>query len=311
MRRYVLGGLVLLLAFGLSPGLGSATAQEPEPTPSPAAVAPEAAEAAVQPSCGDCHELAATFTRNPHARGMLEGGVVPNGTCETCHGDATAHIEAGGDPSLIVKPQGREGANICLTCHNVASDQKTFHAGVHANSALVNCLSCHAIHKSDPRSPRLLAAPQPALCNNCHLTQVAEFRNRPYTHRIGRGGMECTSCHETHARPGKETLRRNDAGESPCLSCHSEKRGPFVFQHPGMAIGDCQNCHQPHGSNNPKMLKRAQVYQLCMECHTQINHDTLGSTPPAFHNLNLARYRNCTTCHVAVHGSNRSPQLFK
>ena len=59
------------------------------------------------------------------------------------------------------------------------------------------------------------------------------------------------------------------------------------------------------------MLQRAQVYQLCIECHSNLGHETLGSQPPAFHNLNLARYRNCTTCHVAVHGSNRSPALLK
>jgi hypothetical protein len=26
--------------------------------------------------------------------------------------------------------------------------------------------------------------------------------------------------------------------------------------------------------------------------------------PPSFHNLNSPTYRNCTTCHVMIHGSN-------
>jgi predicted CXXCH cytochrome family protein len=70
-------------------------------------------------------------------------------------------------------------------------------------------------------------------------------------------------------------------------------------------------CHEPHASNNMHRLKRATVSQLCLECHSPITGGTLGSQPPSFHNLLTARYQNCTTCHVAIHGSNRSPQLVK
>jgi nitrate/TMAO reductase-like tetraheme cytochrome c subunit len=55
------------------------------------------------------------------------------------------------------------------------------------------------------------------------------------------------------------------------------------------------------------------VAQLCIECHSPIASvsTTFGSQPPSFHNLSLPRYQNCTTCHVAIHGSNRDPQLLK
>ena len=101
------------------------------------------------------------------------------------------------------------------------------------------------------------------------------------------------------------------SGEAICYSCHAEKRGPFVFPHDALAVGDCQSCHEPHGSPNPHRLKRPQVFQLCIECHSPITGTTLGSQPPSFHNLSNPRYQNCTTCHVAVHGSNQSPQLLK
>ena len=102
-------------------------------------------------------------------------------------------------------------------------------------------------------------------------------------------------------------------GELPCLSCHAETcAGPFVFQHVTGSGGDCLSCHQPHGSNNPNMLQWARVDQLCLSCHSQTGGPkTYGSQPPSFHDLTLPRYRNCTTCHVAVHGSNLSPQLLK
>lgn len=286
------------------------TAQDP---PATAATEQEAApEAEATPLCSDCHDLAATFHANPHARGGIKKGVVPNNLCTSCHGDGTAHMEAGGDPTLIFKPVGLEGSNkSCMTCHDVTTDRITRHAGVHANSAAVNCLTCHSIHKAAPIAAHLLAKPQQALCSSCHATQSASFRNKPYAHRLGRGGMECSSCHEPHGRPGAENVRATKTGEIACLNCHSEKRGPHVFEHGGAALGDCTTCHEPHGSSNPKQLKRATIAQVCLECHSPTGTGTLGSQPPSFHNLLLPRYQNCTTCHVAVHGSNRDPQLLK
>jgi DmsE family decaheme c-type cytochrome len=141
------------------------------------------------------------------------------------------------------------------------------------------------------------------------------MREKPFTHRPVTNVMECTSCHDPHGRPGKESLKLTRAGEPPCLTCHTEKRGPFVFEHPtglsANAASNCESCHENHGSSNPKQLIRAQVSQLCLECHSTSTPTTLGSQPPSFHNLSLPRYRNCTTCHVAIHGSNLSPQLLK
>lgn len=266
-----------------------------------------AQESAV-PSCGDCHDDQwKAFATNPHGHGVK----LTNATCEKCHGDGKAHIEAGGDKTLIYKPAGVAGADkTCLSCHDLATDRVTRHNGPHSNSATVNCLTCHSIHSST-QSTHLLAKPELALCNTCHATQVASFRNKPYAHRIGTGGMECSSCHEPHGRAGREMLRTTNAGELPCAGCHKQQRGPFVFQHGSVAIGDCLTCHEPHGSSNRNRLIRSNIGQLCLECHSPIGGKGLGSQPPSFHNLSLPRYQNCTTCHVAVHGSNRDPQLLK
>ena len=87
------------------------------------------------------------------------------------------------------------------------------------------------------------------------------MREKPFTHRPVDGVMECTSCHDPHGRPGKESLKLTRAGELPCLSCHAEKRGPFVFEHPtGLTATPrrtARRCHEPHGSSNPKQLMRA------------------------------------------------------
>ena len=105
--------------------------------------------------------------------------------------------------------------------------------------------------------------------------------------------------------------RHGTTVDEACTSCHAEKRGPFVFEHVNGVAGDCMSCHENHGSSNNKRLKRATVKNLCLECHSTLSTKTLGSQPPSFHNVSLPRYQNCTTCHVAVHGSYLSPLLLK
>lgn len=279
------------------------------------AFAPRAAaeeEAAALPACTDCHDAMKALATTPHAHGQVKKDEIPNAVCEKCHGPGKEHIEGGGDKTKIYKPAGVEGANkTCLTCHAVSNDRITRHGGMHSNSAAVNCLTCHSVHNSDPHTPHLLVTRQMTLCDSCHMPQAASFRNKPYAHRLGRGGMECSSCHEPHGRPGKESLKRTRANESPCLTCHADKRGPYVFQHGGVAIGECTTCHEAHGSSNPRRLVRATIGQVCIECHSPLGGHAAGSQPPSFHNLSLPRYQNCTSCHVAIHGSNRDPQLLK
>jgi DmsE family decaheme c-type cytochrome len=294
IRPIALGGLALLLFFGLSPGL---QAQE------------QAAESEFH--CYDCHDQAKAFTTNPHARNELKDGNVPNHVCESCHDGGTAHMEAGGDKALITVPRGLDGAkNTCAACHDKAGVQRSPRMGVHANSAAVNCLTCHSIHNPADRMT-LVSKPETELCASCHQEKASQMRNMPYTHRFGRGGLTCSTCHDPHARPGEQNLRRTRQGEPPCASCHTDKRGPFVFQHGGNEVGKCWSCHEVHGSTKPMMLRRPTVAQLCIECHSPINAKDFGSQPPSFHNLTDPRYQNCTTCHVAIHGSNRSPALLK
>lgn len=317
MKRLLLGGLLSLLLLGFPARTVAQEAQAPVPPPATEPATATAAEEAPSPSCSDCHDQAKHFVTNPHARGAVTNGVVSNDACATCHGDGTEHMEAGGDKTKIVVPRGRTGSDeTCLLCHEQTK------GGMHANSEQVNCLTCHSIHSSDPRSPHLVAKPQLALCGTCH-TQPASMRNKPYAHRLDRGGMACSTCHDPHGRRarGEQSMAivghlrtssaRGRVAEAPCLSCHTEKRGPFVFSHGAAEVGDCTTCHETHGSSNPNQLRRATVQQVCMECHSPTTTATLGSQPPSFHNLSLPRYQNCTTCHVAVHGSNRDPQLLK
>lgn len=305
MKPWVLGGIGVLVLAGLS--AGPVFAQQPTPAK------PE--KTAEGPVCADCHDQAASFPGNPHMR--ISGKAAPNPlkdktACQNCHGSGAKHMDSSGeDKSDIRAFHGRKGAEFCVTCHESDKEHASFRTSVHASTQTVNCLSCHSVHSSEPRTPHLLTKKPLDLCDSCHPAQAASFRNKPFAHRIGRGGMECTSCHDPHGRATQKALRLTRMGELPCLDCHTEKRGPFVFEHVNGVVGTCTTCHEPHGSSNNKRLVRASVDRLCLECHSTLSAGTLGSQPPSFHNVTLPRYRNCTTCHVAVHGSNLSPQLFK
>ncbi len=271
-----------------------------------AAGQPAAATAAFAP-CSDCHdEVAARFANNPHA---MSGKVKGKALCESCHGDSAKHL-AQADKTTITVPSGGAGAKACLACHGGKTGFERAGSGFHA-SAAVNCTDCHSIHGAATAAPTLLrTAESTSLCVGCHPSQKAQF-GKPYAHHLARGGVECVDCHNPHGGHGERSLKLTTAGQLPCLSCHPDTRGPFVFTHVSGFAGNCLTCHEPHGSNNPKMLTRARVDQVCLECHTLFPAGNLGPQPPAFHDLRSPRYTNCTVCHVAIHGSNSSPTLLK
>jgi DmsE family decaheme c-type cytochrome len=283
---------------------GSVAAQAP---------AKPAAKVEAGPSCADCHDEAKIFASNPHSRAFRAGhnGAEGNAVCETCHGDGTKHMEAGGDKSLIKTFHGGRATDTCQTCHKQSAERASYWNSVHASSEAVNCLSCHSVHKPGFKQSSLLKSDPNTLCASCHGDVKASFTSMPNAHRLKDGVMSCVNCHDPHGRTANHAVRQTRAGEPGCVSCHSEKRGPFVYPHVTGVVGDCMSCHRPHGSPYSHQLTRPGVAGVCLECHSALSATALGSQPPSFHNLTLPRYANCTTCHTAVHGSQRNPQLLK
>ena len=78
-------------------------------------------------------------------------------------------------------------------------------------------------------------------------------------------------CEGCHARPA-DSLHRNLRGS--CRECHTQQRGPWVFEHQATRDG-CSACHNPHGSPNQKMLTERN-HTLCLKCHIQ--DQTAGAT---------------------------------
>jgi len=120
------------------------------------------------------------------------------------------------------------------------------------------------------------------------------------------GKMDCASCHNPHGGPGPSLLKTASVNET-CYTCHAEKRGPLLWEHPPVRE-NCANCHEPHGSNYPNLLKMKVPY-LCQSCHVGAGHPSNiynASNLPGGTGSTDQRLlgKGCLNCHSQVHGSN-------
>jgi len=269
-------------------------------------------------ACKTCHaDVWLNFFKNPHYKSLASGKELPERTgCEGCHGPAGAHLAAHGGKATIrafSEMNATQVLDTCLTCHARDFSRANIRRSEHTLAEVV-CSNCHSIHRS-PVPKFLLARKQSDLCYQCHPSVRAQF-SMPFKHRVNEGFMQCTDCHNPHGdfattwRSGLKPRMVDQAqlDEEPCLKCHTDKRGPFVFEHPSVRVDGCETCHTPHGSMNAKLLRRPVVFTLCLECHNGLGtfgRENNGEFPLSrAHNLLDPRLRQCTTCHVRIHGSN-------
>lgn len=262
--------------------------------------------------CSGCHdEIATKFKANAHVRLDKQNRFSKTGNlaCESCHGPGGEHAESGGDKTKIfgfaAGLRQRTNEN-CLSCHVNSETKRGRLLGSHDRAAL-SCTDCHSVHK--PVARGLLAKDSTEQCSGCHTAVRASF-NRPFRHKLQERAIGCVDCHNPHGNPAPAQFERIAANELSCIRCHSDKRGPFPFEHAPVKLEPCSSCHEPHGSANPRMLTRHTVQQQCLECHAG-TLGTLGGIPPAFHDVRSARYQSCTSCHTKIHGSYVSKGLLR
>jgi DmsE family decaheme c-type cytochrome len=225
-----------------------------------------------------------------------------NQQCEACHGPGGVHVKArkkrggtivnfGKNSWTPVKDQNEK----CLACHQT-HQRIEWKGSIHEFNGLA-CVSCHSIHvEHDPVRDR---ATQAYVCYTCHKEEQSEFYKSSH-HPVREGQMACSECHNVHGDDGTGFMVQAISRER-CTSCHADKRGPFLWEHAPVAQ-DCTICHDPHGSNQPALLKK-RAPQLCQECHDPAGHPSVSyngsKLPSAF-----MQVKSCMNCHSAVHGSN-------
>jgi DmsE family decaheme c-type cytochrome len=263
----------------------------------------DASKFAGSEACATCHdEQAKKFETNPHTRLALlhEGKGV---TCESCHGPGKAHSEDGGATKVFsfTTATPKEADAICLNCHS--GQHPNFDRSQHAK-ANVGCTSCHSVHGSKD-TEQLLKADQPQLCFQCH-TDVKPAFDMPFHHKVNEGLVKCSDCHDTHGTMNRTNLRSTADQNAVCTKCHTETRGPFVFEHPVVKAEGCVGCHTPHGSQNARLLNMPSINTLCNQCHSPVSAATVHSVGVGTNTL-----APCISCHSAIHGSNLNGAFFR
>ncbi len=225
------------------------------------------------------------------------------------------------------------GTQNCLSaCHFHDKIKRDFDAstmGVQLSSKsglpLVNCESCHgpgslAIEgltpervEADAKAGKLTACDYKSLidlknlpsqaksliCLKCH-TANATFNLHNWNagaHAVS--DVACSDCHNVHSGYDLKVEPKNMA--TMCEKCHQEVKAEFALpsHHPVPEKRVfCNDCHDPHGSINDKLLRKATVKETCTQCHADKEGPFVYE-----HAENMEDCRNCHSPHGSVNNN--------
>jgi hypothetical protein len=189
--------------------------------------------------CVGCHSTQVAAEDNS---GIDPQTLIPNVTCERCHGPGRTHVEAArrfAAEDLLRMPFGLDGWN--------------------AESLMMMCGRCHR-HPSRAE-PDEIRPDDPSLAR---FQPVGIIQSRCY--RESAGAFSCLTCHDPHARASSDRASYN----AVCLSCHSGSGStpqptatPIQPGGPAPTIGrpctasprgNCVECHMPRVDSGQHVL---------------------------------------------------------
>jgi DmsE family decaheme c-type cytochrome len=316
--------LALTVLFGMALTLGAlpASAQTTMTGPQKAV-----AEASVR-TCLTCHGSDPKVTailQSPMAMTGDPRTPFAAGGCTACHGPSDNHIAMKAPyPDIVFAGPHKspvEARNeVCLSCHTGGMVMNW--QGSSMQRAGVGCTDCHTAHAA--KDPVLVKATQPQVCFTCHADIRADSFKYSH-HPIREGLVVCSDCHNPMGSPGDTKNLKEFTVNETCYNCHAEKRGPMLWEHQPVR-DNCLNCHTPHGSNQPRLMKEPLAF-ICSSCHSS-EANSSGGAFGGGHGLPIAgprsgfnpgtvffneapmSQRGCVNCHSQVHGSNSPSGAF-
>lgn len=194
-------------------------------------------------------------------------------------------------------------AQNCIDCHskvtpNIVSDWKL---SKHSQNE-VGCTECHGSDHTKVDDYAKAKTPTPETCNNCHDTQVAQFKKgkhafawaamkaMPTTHMqpmVLIDGMKgCGACHKVGTKSEEEIQKLKSEGS--------------MFGH-----ASCDACHTRHTFSKKEALQP----QACQTCHMGFDHPQWEMYSGSKHGVRYLLKQNgnlpedtaaptCQTCHM-------------
>ena len=202
-----------------------------------------------------------------------------------------------------------KGAAVCIECHDDLPDMGRSAHAVATDKRTPDCISCHGPStshavkekgKKQGQPDRLFvgenispASERSAACLACHkgTPKVALWTGSQHPTT----DVACNSCHKIHTSTDKVLSKATQP--EVCYTCHKEQRvqtnrpSRHSVQE-GKVV--CSDCHNPHGSSGPKLVKKDSVNDTCYTCHAEKRGPFVHPHEPVT--------ANCGNCHNP-HGS--------
>ena len=210
-------------------------------------------------------------------------------TCLTCHNShpvdyvlRTSHAVKGDARS----PFGQQG---CESCHGPSGDHAKLKMGADGKLIMPPVLFKKPNVDGVDISP---VAVRNDACLNCHQ---AGLRMNWQGSQHANNDLACTDCHTVHVTKDPVLVKVTQPGK--CFPCHAQQRAEsFEYSHHPIQEGlvVCSDCHNPHGSPGPHLMKEFTVNETCYNCHAEKRGPLLWEHQPV--------RDDCTNCHTP-HGS--------
>jgi predicted CXXCH cytochrome family protein len=263
--------------------------------------------------------------------GKFVHGPVAVGGCTMCHNPHQSDF-----PRMLPAA----GNDVCFSCHTDKAEAFKGKKFVHKPVA-EKCTNCHSPHSGDYKYNFKVDGSQD-LCFTCHTDKKEWIAKVQVKHGGLATDRKCLACHDPHVSDHPKQLMQEPM--DTCFMCHDQQLdtpdGKIMDMkkylaenhdhHGPIKQKDCSGCHNPHGSNNFRILKRyfpplfyaafdLKNYDLCFGCHEKtLVLDSRTTTLTGFRNgdQNLhylhvnkpVKGRTCRACHDA-HATNNPKHI--
>ena len=198
----------------------------------------------------------------------------------------------------------------CTRCHDEGDDYpvlaigKTRH-GTTADGRTPSCTNCHGpseAHLAGGGSSGQRPPPDVLFigkhksgadaingqCLNCHNSDAKRTHWAGSMHEAR--GVACTNCHQIHT--AHDAVRDKLTQPEVCFNCHKEQRTmvnkPSRHPIPEGKVS-CSDCHNPHDSTGPSLMKKDTINDVCYTCHMEKRGPFVHTHEPVA--------ENCANCH--------------